>query len=131
MTRDYIELELPQGLTSDSLHALEPRSDITQVYLVTTSELWPPPGIISSVAGRIRILNLSGEPIHLKRHSTFCQVSPVFTHSTTEHPQHTADRCKQSINLSPSAPGTSFSSAFRVAQTIFYRPICTRHFAPS
>ena len=131
MTRDYIKLELPQGLTSDSLHALEPRSDITQVYLVTTSELWPPPGIISSVAGRIRILNLSGEPIHLKRHSTFCQVSPVFTHSTTEHPQHTADRCKQSINLSPSAPGTSFSSTFRVDQTIFYRPICTRHFAPS
>ena len=31
MTRDYIELELPQGLPSDSLHALEPRSDITQV----------------------------------------------------------------------------------------------------
>ena len=48
---DYIELELPQGLPPDSLHALEPRSVIPQVHLVNTSELWPPPGIISSVAG--------------------------------------------------------------------------------
>ena len=61
--RDYIELELPQDLPPDSLHALKPHFDIPQVHLVTTSELWPPPGIISSVAGRIQIPNLSGEPI--------------------------------------------------------------------
>ena len=75
---DCIELELPQGLPSDSLHALESRSDIPQVHLVATSELWLPHGIISSVAGRIPIPNLSGEPIKLKRHEHFCQVSPVF-----------------------------------------------------
>ena len=40
---DYIELELPQDLPPDSLHALEPRSDIPQVHLATTSELLPPP----------------------------------------------------------------------------------------
>ena len=34
---DYIELELPQGLPPDSLHALESRSDIPQVHLVTES----------------------------------------------------------------------------------------------
>ena len=73
---DYIELELPQGLPPDSLHALEPRSVIPQVHLVNTSELWPPPGIISSVAGRIWIPNLSGEPIQLKRHEHFCLVAP-------------------------------------------------------
>ena len=72
---DYVELELPQGLPSDSLHALESRSDIPQVHLVTTSELWLPHGIISSVAGRIPIPNLS---VKLKRHEHFCQVSPVF-----------------------------------------------------
>ena len=63
---DCIELELPQGLPPDSLHALESRSEIPQAHLVTTSELRPPPCIISSVAGRIRIPNLSGEPIQLK-----------------------------------------------------------------
>ena len=76
MTRDYIELEIPQGLPSDSLHALEPFSDITQVHLVTTSELWPPPSIISSAAGRIRILNLSGEPFSLNDTSTFVKLAP-------------------------------------------------------
>ena len=82
--------------------------------VVTTSELWPPPGIISSVAGRIRIPNLSGEPIRLKQHKHFFQVSHLFTLSTHEQPQHTADLSKQSINLSPSVSGTSLSSAVRV-----------------
>ena len=39
---------------------------------------------------------------------------PVFTPRTHELPQHTADLSQQSINFSPSAPGTSFSSAVRV-----------------
>ena len=108
---DYIEPELPQDLPPKSLHALEPHSDIPQVHLVTTSELLPPPGIISSVAGRIRIPNLSCQPIQLKRHEHFCQVSLVFTPSTHEQPQHTADLSKKSINLSP---GTNFSSAVGV-----------------
>ena len=108
---DYIEPELPQDLPPNSLHALEPRSDIRQVHLVTTSELLPPPGIISSVEGRIRIPNLSCQPIQLKRHEHFCQVSLVFTPSTHEQPQLTADLSKKSINLSP---GTNFSSAVGV-----------------
>ena len=108
---DYIELELPQDLPPDSLHALEPRSDIPQVHLGTTSELLPPPKIISSVTGRIRIPNLSCQPIQLKRQEHFCQVRPVFTPSTHEQPQHIADLSKPSINLSP---GTNFSSAVRI-----------------
>ena len=36
---DYVELELSRDLPPDSFHALEPRSDIPQVHLVTTSEL--------------------------------------------------------------------------------------------
>ena len=63
---DYIELELPQGLPSDSLHDLEPRSDIPQVHLVTTSELWLPPGIIS-------ILNDTRTFVRLAPSSTHCR----------------------------------------------------------
>ena len=63
------------------------------------------------MTGRIRIPNLSCQPIQLKRHEHFCQVSPVFTPSTHEQPQHIADLSKQSINLSP---GTNFSSAVRI-----------------
>ena len=110
----YIELELTQDLPPDSLHTLEPRSNISLVHQATTSELWPPPGIISSVAGRIWIPNLSGEPIQLKRDEHFCQVTLIFTLSTHEQPQHTADLSKQSINLLPSVSGTSFSSAVHI-----------------
>ena len=57
---------------------------------------------------------MSGEPIQLKQHEHFCQVSLIFTLSTHEQPQHTADLSKQSINLSPSVSGTSFSSAVHI-----------------
>ena len=76
MARRLYRTRTPQCFPPDSLHALEPRSVIPQVHLVNTSELWPPPGIISSVAGRIWIPNLSGEPIQLKRHEHFCLVAP-------------------------------------------------------
>ena len=121
---DYIELELPQSLPSDSLLALEHRSDIPQVHLVTTSELWPPPCIISSVAGlRIRIPNLPGEPIKLKRHEHFCQVSPVFNTQPTSLTNQSTCRLRHLV------PASHQLSA--LTQTIFNHPICSRHFAPS
>ena len=74
------------------------------------------------MAGRIPNPNLSGEPIQLKRHDYYSQVSPVFTPSTHEQPQYTADLFKQPINLSLSASGTSLSSAVRVDQDNLLRP---------
>ena len=41
--------------------------------------LWPPPGIVSSVADKIRIPNLSDRPQVLKRNEHFCQVNLVFS----------------------------------------------------
>ena len=120
---DYIELELPQGLASDSLHALEPCSDIPQVHLVATSELWPPPGIISSVAKRIRIPNLSGEPIKLKRHEHFCQFSPVFNTLPTSLSNQSTFRLRHLVAASHQLSA--------LTQTILNRPICSRHFAHS
>ena len=42
------------------------------------SQLWPQPGVVSSVVRAIQIPNLSTEPRTLKRHEHFCQVTPVF-----------------------------------------------------
>ena len=42
------------------------------------SQLWPQPGVVSSVVRAIHIPNLSTEPRTLKRHEHFCQVTPVF-----------------------------------------------------
>ena len=75
---EFVEIELPKDLPSDTEYALEPRYDCASARS-TTSSLWPPPHIVSSVAGKIRVPNLSDQPHVLKRHEHFCQVRPVFT----------------------------------------------------
>ena len=76
---DFVEVELPSDAPPDSEYALEPRTDAPSVRQLTPSLLWPSPSIVSSVAGKIRIPNLSSEPHFLKRNEHFCQVRPVFT----------------------------------------------------
>ena len=76
---DFVEVNLPDEALPDCEYALEPRSDAPSVRKLTASQLWPPPSIVSSVAGKIRIPNLSSEPHSLKRNEHFCQVNPVFS----------------------------------------------------
>ena len=76
---DFVEINLPEEALPDCEYALEPRSDAPTVRKLTASHLWPPPRIVSSVAGKIRIPNLSSEPHYLKRNEHFCQVNPVFS----------------------------------------------------
>ena len=47
------------------------------------SQFWPSPCIIASVAGKIRIPNLTSEPRVLKKNEQFCQVRPITIASTT------------------------------------------------
>ena len=76
---DFVEIKLPDEAFPDCEYALEPRSDAPSIRKLTASQLWPPPSIVSSVAGKIRIPNLSSEPHSLKRNEHFCQVNPVFS----------------------------------------------------
>ena len=81
---DFVEVTLPTTAPPDSDYALEPRTDAPSVRNLTTSDIWPPPGIVSSVAGKIRIPNLSTEPHSLKRNEHFCQVSLVYSPDTPQ-----------------------------------------------
>ena len=63
---------------------MEPRTDAPSVRKLTASQLWPTPAIISSVAGKIRIPNLSPEPHFLKRNEHFCQVRAVYAPETRD-----------------------------------------------
>ena len=75
---EFLEVDLPRDAPRDSVYALEPRSDAPNIRQLTASQLWPTPAIISSVAGKIRIPNLSPEPHFLKRNEHFCQVRAVY-----------------------------------------------------
>lgn len=75
---EFMEARLPDDAPSDSEYALEPRIDAPSAHNLKPSQLWPQPGVVSSVARAIRIPNLSSVPRTLKRHEHFCQVIPVF-----------------------------------------------------
>ena len=76
----FVEVPLPAELQADETVALEPRIvPNTSADSSRSRRLWPTPCIVSSVAGRIRIPNLSVEPRVLRRNEHFCQVHPVFS----------------------------------------------------
>ena len=86
---EFVEVDLPSDVPPDSEYALEPRTDSPSIRKLSASQLWPAPRIVSSVAGKIRIHNLSSEPHFLKRNEHFCQVRATFTPEplATTHPQ--------------------------------------------
>lgn len=71
---EFVELSLPTDIPPDSEYALEPHCSEQN----SSREAWLKPDIISSVAGKIRIPNLTNEPQTLKRNEHLCQVRPVF-----------------------------------------------------
>ena len=75
---EFLEMQLADDACPDAEYAIEPRSDSQCVRRLRPSGMWPRPGVVSSVAGMIRIPNMSSEPHALKRNEHFCQVTPVF-----------------------------------------------------
>ncbi len=80
---EFIEIPLPGEAVPDAVYALEPRTDAPSVRRLRPSEIWPSPALVQSVAGRVRIPNLTAEPHALKRNEHFCQVNPVFEPSAS------------------------------------------------
>ena len=65
---DYIEvtvLDVP-----DNKYAIEPKFDTSPNHS-SNNELWPNPGLVNSIAGRIRIPNLTKELKVVKQNSHF------------------------------------------------------------
>ena len=59
--------------------ALEPRPDSSIMRSGVLPSLWPPHAMVTSVGGKIRIPNLTDEPLRLTGNEHFCQVLPVMT----------------------------------------------------
>ncbi|KAL5007239.1 hypothetical protein ScPMuIL_002143, partial [Solemya velum] len=74
---EFLEVEIPKDFVSqDRVFALEPR--VNNRSVTSCDDLWPPPKLISSVSGKIRIPNLTEQPQSLKGNEHFCQVLSVF-----------------------------------------------------
>ena len=85
---DFIEIVLPEDSLPDAEYALQPRFDATNARSAKVADKWPPPCLITSVAGRVRIPNLSDRPYVLKRNEHFCQVNPIFFPSIQDPPSN-------------------------------------------
>jgi hypothetical protein len=76
---EFLEIRLPEPLTdTDSDLAIEPHCADQD------KSSWPSPSLITSVAGLIRIPNLTDQPQSVKRHEHFCQVLPVTSETSDE-----------------------------------------------
>eukprot|EP00794_Sanderia_malayensis_P001407 gene1407-1555_t len=75
---DYLEVNSPPDLGPSHNHilALEPRLD-------ATSSFWPPPSLITAVAGKIRVPNDTSQPLVIKKNSHVAQVCTVYSPDTS------------------------------------------------
>ena len=88
---DFIEIVLPEDLLPDAEYALEPRFDAINARSAKVVDMWSPPCLITTVAGRVRIPNLSNRPYVLKRNEHFWQVNPVFCPSSQDQSPNPVD----------------------------------------
>ena len=117
-----------------SMHLLiEPCTDAPSLRNLKPSQLWPQPGVVSSVVRAIRIPNLSTEPRTLKRHEHFCQVTPVFepkeesptSQPPTQHPllpspaSHSASVQVDPDCILPEAVRANFQSLLSEYDSVF------------
>ena len=105
---NFIEMQPPKEAQPDSEYAIEPRTDSPSFQKLQHSQIWTQLSIVSSIARKIRIPNLTNKPRMLRRNEHFCQATPVFETSdnSIEVPQ-------PSVALPPPLPG-SHSSAMKI-----------------
>ena len=89
---EYLELVLPEGVAKGGPLALEPRSGAPSC--LSSSDVWPSPGIISEVGGCVRIPNSTQDPIRLRKHDQFCQIHQVLSSDRITNKQTTGTETK-------------------------------------
>ena len=75
---DYLEIDVPPELGTDSTIAVEPRCDVAQPKRpLTNNKLWPQPQVLESVGSKVRLTNTSDEPYTVRRHDHICWARPT------------------------------------------------------
>jgi hypothetical protein len=112
---EFVELKIPDDAAPEGQVALEPRTD------VDCNVSWLRPSIINSVGGTLRVCNTTDDPILLKKHQHFGQVSAVYTPTPT--------RESISIRSTPSTKAKApFSSSVQIDPDSKLSPEFTHNF---
>ena len=76
---EYVEVDLPPELSNcDDTFAIEPRVDTRIAKTLQSNQMWPSPSTISSIAGKIRIPNMTSNPLTLGRQEHFGQIRTIY-----------------------------------------------------
>lgn len=105
---EFVEIKLPDDMTSPDEYntfSFEPTS-----CQHNPLENWPPPSFIDSVAGKVRIANLTNEPHTIKRNQHLGLVRPTYT------PNDSISREEMDVTypLHKTKGPTSYSSAVKL-----------------
>ena len=80
---DYIELSVPD-LDPDSHISIEPTMSSPRPS--DPSKIWPCPTVTQLVAGKVRVPNLCGSPVHVRPHDHVCKIYSVSSNAPSERP---------------------------------------------
>ena len=122
---DFIEVDLPPECANNATYALEARSDTAKTYRCSSDLMWPPPTILNSVAGKIRIPNLTSEPQTLRRNEHFCQALPTVSPQRESEQQY----AKPLIGASKHKHNGNFSSDIQLDPDNILDPYTRQKFA--
>ena len=74
---EHLEVKAPHDIAFDTEWALEPRFDSPVSHQCRNGKEWPPPQVVSSVGGTIRLINSTDVPVLLGKNEHFCQVHAI------------------------------------------------------
>ena len=112
---EFLELALPPQFADDETLALEPRTDSPPTPSLT--EFFPVPQVVPSIAGRIRIPNLSETPCVIRRNSHLCQISPMVVQETGQFVLPPTD-----LQAAPTVPPCGEESPGRSSESVIVDP---------
>ena len=70
---EFLEIDAPLELLKDATPAIEPRMDLVSSSHLKPTHTWPPPDIVQSIGGKLRLLNNTEEPLLVRKHDHLCQ----------------------------------------------------------
>ncbi len=124
---EFVELDCESSI--DGELALEPRTDFVVRTLDQQVKTWPLPGVVSSVANRIRIPNETNSPVILQRNKHFAQVCPIVCPEGSS-PQVDNMPCPQDSTMPPTPSAKNHSAGISLDPDNILSPDAKAQFVP-
>ena len=101
---EFLEIDTPSELLKDASLDIEPRMDSVSSSHLKPTHTWPPPDIVQSIGGKLRLLNSTEEPLLVRKNDHLCQVRLTVLESPTEPSSTQAAEPSPKFTAPPPSP---------------------------